>query len=168
MKLLFDYLALCFFVNNPNDLEPSKVFVWRCIAFYLVSGIIVEANISDPADATLEVAMRAIMAVSLISILLLKLKKWPQYAQLLTAIFVCENFMMTLGIGVEVLDVFVQKTPYKEWPMYLGGGLIVWYLLSVAYILRQMFAFDNLVSMLWAVFYFSITYGAPFLFMEVI
>ncbi|MCX7089362.1 MAG: hypothetical protein NTV00_15090 [Methylococcales bacterium] len=168
MKLLLEYLALCFFINNPNDLEPSKAFVWRCIAFYLVSGIIVEANISDPADATLEVAARALMAVSLISVLLLALKKWPQYSQLLTAIFICENLIMTIGIGVEVLDVVLHKTEYKDVPLYLGGILIVWYLMIVAYILRQMFSFKTWVSLVWAFFYFTLTYGLPFLFMEVI
>jgi hypothetical protein len=168
MKLLLGYIALCFFINNPNDLEPSKPFVWKSVAFYLLSGIIVEANISDPADATLEVAMRALMAVVLISTLLLSLKQWPQFNQLLTAIFICENLIMTIGIGVEILDYFVQRTDYKDIPLYLGGVLIVWYLTIVAYILRQMFAFKLFVSITLAFLYFTLTYGGPFLFMEVL
>ncbi len=168
MKLLLDYLALCFFANNPNDLVPSKAFVWKSIAFYLVSGIIVEANISDPADATLEVAMRAVVATMLIVTLLLMLKQWPKFNQLLTAIFICENFIMTLGIAVEVLDHFLYKTQYEDIPLYLGGALIAWYLIILAYILRQMFSVKVFASLLMAVGYFSLTYGAPFLFMEVL
>jgi hypothetical protein len=168
MKLLLDYIALCFFINNPNDLEPSKSFVWKCVAFYLLSGIIVEANISDPADATLEVAMRAIVAVLLIMALLVAIKQWPKYTQLLTAIFICENLIMTLGIGVEILDFFVHKTKYVDLPLYLGGILIGWYLAILAYILRQMFSFERFTSLILSVGYFTLTYGGPFLFMEVL
>lgn len=168
MKLLLDYIALCFFTNNPNELQPHKTFVWQSIGFYLLSGIIVEANISDPADATLEVGMRAIVAVCLITSLLVLRKQWPLFTQLLTAIFICENVMMTLGIGVELFDYFVQRTPYEDIPMYLGGILIAWYLAVVAYILRQMFSYALIKSLSLALAYFMLTYGGPFLVMEVI
>lgn len=168
MKLLLEYIALCFFINNPNDLEPPKSFVWKSVGFYVLSGIIVEANIGDAPDATLEVAMRAIVATSLITLLLLIIKQWSKFTQLLTAIFICENVMMTLGIVLEILDLFLHKTPYKDLPLYLGGVLIVWYLFVLAYILRQMFSFEIFVSILMATGYFILTYGAPFLVMEVI
>lgn len=168
MRLFWDYLGLCFFKNNPLDLEPSTSFVWRCIAFYLASGTIVEANISDPADGSLEVAMRAIVAVTLIVSTVLILKKWPRFLQLLTAIFMCENFIMTLGIGAEILDYFLQRTPYEQVSLYIGGALILWYMAILAYILRQMFEYNNTASLIMAFAYFALTYGGPFLVMEVI
>ncbi len=168
MKLLIQYLQLCFFDKNPNDFEPPKSFVWKCIAFYLVSGTIVEANISDPADGSLEVAMRAIVALILISGSVLMLKQWSRLVQLLTAIFMCENFIMTLGIIAEIIDYFLQRTPYEYVSWYLGGALILWYLAILAYVIRQMFAYNFSASAVLAFSYFSLTYGAPFLFMEVI
>lgn len=168
MKLLLEYIALCFFINNPNDLEPSRPFVWKVIGFYLVSGIVVEANIGDLPDATLEVALRAIIATIQIALLLLMIKQWPKFTQLLTAIFICENVMMTLGVGLEILDIFVHKTPYQEVPLYLGSALIIWYLAVLAYILRQTFSFKLFVSLLLATGYFIMAYGVPFLVMEVI
>ncbi|WP_411727090.1 hypothetical protein [Methyloglobulus sp.] len=42
--------------------------------------------------------------------------------------FVCENFIATLGIGTEILDVFLQRTEYEEIPIYLGIALIIWQL----------------------------------------
>lgn len=58
MDLLRKYLALCFFINNPADLIPPKSFMWKNVIFYLISGMIVEGLISDPADGTLEVILR--------------------------------------------------------------------------------------------------------------
>lgn len=168
MKLLLQYLLLCFFEKNPNDFDPPKSFVWKCIIFYFLSGFIVEANISDPADGSLEVAMRAIVAVVLITGIVLLLKLWPRFIQLLTAIFVCENFIMTLGIGTEILDHFLQRTEYEYISWYLGGALILWYLAILAYIMRRMFDYNNAASIILAFGYFSLTYGGPFLLMEVI
>jgi hypothetical protein len=168
MKLLKDYLLLCWFTNNPTDLHPSKSFLWTCVVFYLISGIIVEGLISDPADGTLEVLMRVIVALSLIAMLLLFTKKWYRFNQLLTAIFMCENFIITLGIGTEILDIFTQRTEYEDYPLYLGVMLIIWYLAIISYILRRMFSFSKGACFGLAFCYFCLTYGAPFLFMEVI
>ncbi|MDO9106136.1 MAG: hypothetical protein Q7U57_14375 [Methylovulum sp.] len=168
MPLLIQYIQLCWFTNNPIDLHPSSSFLWKCVLFYLVSGIIVEANISDPADATLEVAMRTIVALSLLSALVLATNKRPLFMQLLIAVFICENVMMTLGIGVEIYDVFVKGTPYEEYPTYLGVLLIFWYMAILSYIFRQVFSFKTASSVISALFYFLSTYGGPFLVMEVI
>ena len=103
MKLLLRYLALCFFVNNPADLHPPKSFMWKTVAFYLISGCIVEGLIADPADGSLEVFLRTVMAFSTVATLLLLTKKWRYYNQMFTAIFVCENFIMTLATVTEGL-----------------------------------------------------------------
>jgi hypothetical protein len=168
MPLLKEYLQLCWFKNNPIDLHPSRPFLWQSIVFYLVSGIIVEANISDPADATLEVAMRAIVALLLLSTQIIVTRKSAVFYQLLTAVFICENFMMTLGIGVEIYDAYVQGTPYEQYPLYLGVLLIVWYLAVISYVFKRMFSFHTGNCIGLALAYFSLTYGGPFLVMEVI
>ena len=103
MNLLLKYLALCFFINNPADLIPPKSFMWKNVIFYLVSGMIVEGLISDPADGALEVILRTIMAFSTVGVILIIQKKWHYYNQLYTAIFVCENFIMTLATATEGL-----------------------------------------------------------------
>lgn len=168
MSLFIQYLQLCWFTNNPVDLHPSSSFLWKCVVFYMVSGIIVEANISDPADATLEVAMRTVVALSLLSVLVLINKKKPLFMQLMIAVFICENVIVTLGIGVEIYDVFVKGTVYEEYPTYLGVLLIFWYMAILSYIFRQVFSFKMPSSIISAVFYFLLTYGGPFLVMEVI
>lgn len=170
MSLLIKYLALCWFINNPADLVPSKSFMWKTVAFYLVSGIIVEGLISDPADGTLEVLLRTIMAFSSIAMLLFIIKKWQYFNQLFTAIFVCENFIMTLAIATEALDfvMVMNREEYREEiSISLGVLLVGWYLAIVSYILRQLFSYKTSVSVILAFSYFVLTYGLPMLFMDI-
>ncbi|MDO9267490.1 MAG: hypothetical protein Q7T96_00070 [Methylobacter sp.] len=170
MSLLIKYLSLCWFRNNPVDLIPTKSFMWKTVVFYLVSGIIVEGLIADPADGTLEVLLRTIMAFSSVATLVLVLKKWQYFNQLFTAIFVCENFIMTLAIAAEALDfvMVMNKEEYREEiSISLAVLLVGWYLAIVSYILRQLFAYKMSVSIILAVSYFVATYGIPMLVMDI-
>ncbi len=170
MSLLIKYLGLCWFINNPADLVPSKSFMWKTVVFYLVSGMIVEGLISDPADGSLEVFLRTIMAFSSIATLLLIIKKWQRFNQLFTAIFVCENFIMTLAIAAEALDfiMVMNKEEYREEiSISLGILLVGWYLAIVSYILRQFFSYKTSASVILAFSYFVLTYGIPMLFMDI-
>ncbi len=140
------------------------------MAFYLVSGIIVESLIADPADGTLEVSLRTVMAFLSIATLLLTLRKWDYFNQLFTAIFVCENFIMTLAIATETLYflMVIKHVEYsEEISIGIGALLLVWYLAIVSYILRQLFSYKTSVSLILATSYFVLTYGIPMLFMDI-
>jgi hypothetical protein len=170
MTLLLKYLTLCWFRNNPTDLVPSKSFMWKVVAFYLVSGIIVESLIADPADGTLEVLGRTVMAFSTIATLLLVMKKWHYMNQLYTAIFVCENFIMTLAIAGETLDLWMVMQHWEsreEISIAIAVLLIVWYIGIISYIFRQFFAFQMGRSVVSAFSYFVLTYGLPMLLMDI-
>lgn len=170
MSLLIKYLSLCWFRNNPADFVPTKSFMWKVVAFYLISGIIVEGLISDPADGTLEVLLRTIMAFSSISVFLLIIKKWQNFNQLFTAIFVGENFIMTLAIAAEALDfmmVMNKEELREEISIGLGILLVIWYLAIVSYIFRQFFSYRMSASIILALGYFVLTYGIPMLFMDI-
>lgn len=170
MNLLIKYLSLCWFRNNPAELYPSKSFMWKVVLFYLISGIIVEGLIADPADGTLEVLLRTIMAFSTIGLFLLIFKKRQYFNQLFTAIFVCENFIMTLAIAAEALDfVMVMKhvDSREEVSIAIAVFLVGWYLAAVSYILRQIFLFKINTSIILAFSYFILTYGIPMLFMDI-
>lgn len=170
MKLLTQYLWLCWFVNNPADLTPTKSFMWKTVAFYLVSGCIVEGLIADPADGSLEVFLRTIMAFSSVAVLLLVNKKWQYFNQLFTAIFVCENFIMTLATVTEGMYFLMVMKHYEyaeEVSIGIGVLLLVWYLAIVSYIFRQLLSYNMSASVLLAFGYFVLTYGLPMLFMDI-
>jgi hypothetical protein len=168
MQLLKEYFSLCFFKNNPLDLHPSSRFVWKNFAFYIAIGILVESNISDPVDGTIEIITETILTLLLIGILLMATKKYSLFVQLFTALITCENFILFLGVLTEFLDEFLRKTPYEDIPLVLGGLLAIWFVLIVAYILRQMFFFNKTKSILLGAFYAVFTVVGAFLLTEVI
>ena len=144
--------------------------MWKAVIFYLTSGFIVEGLISDPADGMLEVLLRTIMAFSSITILLFAIKEKSYFKQIFTAIFVCENFIMTLAIAAEALDfimVMNHKTYRETVSISLAILLVAWYISIVSYILRQTFAFKMSLSVILAFSYFILTYGIPMLFMDI-
>lgn len=169
MKLLLKYLSTCWFLNNPSELVPPKSFMWKNVVFYLVSGCIVEGLIADPADGTLEVLGRTFMAITTIILILLFERKWHYFNQLYTTIFVCENFIMTLAVGAEMLDLWLvmEHYPYRE---EVGIGvatfLVIWYIAIVSYIFRRFFYHPVSVSLIFSFSYFVLTYGVPMLLMD--
>jgi len=170
MTLLLQYLSSCWFLNNPAQLTPTRSFMWKVVAFYLLSGIIVESLIADPADGTLEVLLRTVMAFSTIATLLVVMNKWQYYCHLFTSIFVCENFIMTLAIGAEMLDLWMVMTHQsyrEEVSIGLGIALVAWYIAIVSYIFRQFFGYRTGTSVMTAFSYFVMTYGLPMLFMDI-
>ncbi len=168
MALIIDYLALCWFRNNPTELHPSTPFMWKTIAFYLFSGMIVEFLIAD-VEGIIEVWLRTIMAFSSITVLLLTVKKWEYFRQLFIAIFLCENFIMVLATATEGLYFFLVMEHYK-YAEHLSIGiavlLVAWYLSIIAYILRQVFQFKMTRSFILALSYFILTYGIPMMTMD--
>ena len=170
MNLLINYLSLCWFKNNPIELFPSKSFMWKAVAVYLVSGIIVESLIADPADGSLEVALRTIMAFSSIATYLVIFKKWQYFNQIYIAIFICENFIMTLATATEGLYFWLVMKHYEyaeEVSIGIGVLLVGWYIAIVSYILRQAFMTKMSISVILAFSYFVLTYGLPMMFMDI-
>jgi len=170
MNLLLKYLSSCWFLNDPSTLTPPKSFMWKNVTFYFISGCIVEGLIADPADGTLEVTGRTIMAFTTVALLLLKEKQWSRFNQLYTSIFVCENFIMTLAISAEMLDLWMvmsHQTYREEISISVAVFLVTWYIAIVSYIFRRFFNYPTSASIIFAFGYFVMTYGIPMLLMDI-
>lgn len=144
--------------------------MWKNVTFYFISGCIVEGLIADPADGTLEVTGRTIMAFSTVALLLLMEKKWHFYSRLYTSIFVCENLIMTLAVLAEILDFWMVKIHQpnrEEIGISIAVFLVVWYIAIVSYIFRRFFAYRISASIIFAFGYFVMTYGIPMLLMDI-
>lgn len=169
MELLFKYLGLCWFRNDPLELVPPPSFKWKVIGFYLLSGMIVEGLIAD-VEGVIEVWLRITMALSSISVFLLINKKWHYFDQLVTAIFICEDLILPLAASADgglYHYMVINHIPYYE---AVTGALatifLLWYLAIVAYILRKMFDMEMLNSWIYAFGYFVMTYGIPMMTMD--
>jgi hypothetical protein len=171
MSLTISYLKLCLFKSDPTALMPTRGFSYNTIIFYMISGIIVEGLIADFADGSLEVSLRAAMAFSSVAtFLIFQEKNILLFQRVFTAIFVCENFIMTLAILCEVLDFWLVTIHYEYHDVVgiaLATFLVCWYLGIVAYILRRFFKYSISRSLMFAFSYFILTYGIPMLFMDI-
>jgi hypothetical protein len=147
--------------------------MWKNVIYYLISGMIVEGLISDPADGTLEVLLRVIMAFSTVGAILIAQKKWHYYNQLYTAIFFGENLIMTLATATEGLYFWMVMSPKyevelaEEISIALGIFLVIWYIAINSYIFRQLLDFKMGTSIIMAFSYFVLTYGIPMMFMDI-
>ena len=77
---------------------------------------------------------------------------------------------MTLAIAAEILDVVMvrqQWTNREEISIGIATVLVVWYIGIVSYIIRQLFAYQTVNSLIYAFSYFILTYGFPMLLMDI-
>lgn len=177
MNLLIDYLALCWFRNDPTLLTPTKAFTKKVIIFFLISSSIIEGFIAEY-EGVMEAWLRAVMATLFIATLVWVMKQWPSFQRLLTAIFICEDLIVPLAA---ITDGGLYHYMILNHVSY--GGLssivfteivtgllaflyVVWYLLVVAYILRKFFEFDFWQSVILAFSYFVMTYGLPMMLFD--
>lgn len=168
MELLKEYIALCFFKNNPTDLQPSWPFIWKNLLLYLGLGLLIEASISDIVDGTIEILVKAFLALLLIFSLLLFTKKLHLFTQALTAFIVCENVILFLGVLTEILDVVIQQTEFAPISIALAINLGIWLIAIITYLLKQIFSFQTVKSVSLAIFYCVFTIAGPFVFTELI
>ena len=118
----------------------------------------------------IEVALRTIMAFSSIATYLVIFKKWQYFNQIYIAIFICENFIMTLATATEGLYFWLVMKHYEyaeEVSIGIGVLLVGWYIAIVSYILRQAFMTKMSISVILAFSYFVLTYGLPMMFMDI-
>jgi len=87
-----------------------------------------------------------------------------------TAIFICENFIMTLATLTEGLYFYLvmnHNERAEEISIAIAVVLVGWYIAIISYILRQAFETKMSVSVTMAFSYFILTYGIPMLFMDI-
>ena len=53
--MLKDYLQLCWLNGYPEDLPTDRKFLWINLGIYLLLGLFIQANISDPVEAFIQI-----------------------------------------------------------------------------------------------------------------
>jgi len=135
--MLKDYIQLCWFKGEPHDLPVDRKFLWINISLYLLFGLFIQANISDPIEAFLQVFLEILITLIFMSVIVLKKDEgFYNFERFLTAILVCENFIYVLGL------------PF----------LVFWSLAIIAYLLKELFEFSWQISTSLSILYFLLTY----------
>ncbi len=160
--MLKDYLQLCWLSGYPEDLPTDRKFLIINLAAYLVLGLFIQANISDPIEAFIQIFIEVIITIIYMGGLLLNDGSTYNFQRFLTGILVCENFVYTLGLPVLFWYIFAKGSDYANYPIYFGTALIIWSIAIIAHLLKGLFSLDWKISTSLSVLYFILTYFGSF------
>lgn len=160
--MLKEYLQLCWLKGYPEDLPTNRKFLWNNLIIYLLLGLFIQANISDPAEAFIQIFIEVFITLIFMGVLLIKDGSTYNFERFLTAILVCENFVYVLALPLAFWFIFAKGGEYDHYPVYLGAVLIIWSVVIITYLLKGLFDFNWNTSATLSVVYFILTYFGSF------
>ncbi|MGZ8162618.1 MAG: hypothetical protein ACXWTL_06390 [Methylobacter sp.] len=159
MAILKQYLALCWFRNNPLELPRSVTFFRQNLLFYFIIEYFMQANMTDdPVESFVEVGLVSILTLLFIGIMLFFNKTLYAYIQVTTAILFCANIVAFFIVPV-IIWLTVSEDP---WSYYFFAILLLWDYAMVSYIINRTVSINIPASMVLALFYFTATYFGAF------
>ena len=160
--MLNDYLQLCWLKGYPEDLPIDRKFLWTNLVVYLLLGLFIQSNISDPVEAFIQIIIEVVITLLFMSALIFRDGSTYNFERFLTAILVCENFVYVLGLPILFWYIFAKGSDIANYPIYIGMVLIIWSIVIIAYLLKGLFGFDWKISSTLSVLYFILTYFGSF------
>ncbi len=160
--MLKDYLQLCWLSGYPEDLPTERKFLWANLVVYLLLGLFIQGNISDPVEAFVQILIEVVITLLFIAALLIKDGSVFNFERFLTAILVCENFVYVIGLPILFWYIFAKGSTMASYPIYIGMALMVWSVVIIAFLLKGLFDFNWKTSGTLSVVYFVLTYFGSF------
>lgn len=166
--MLKDYVQLCWFKGYPEDLQTDRKFLWINLAVYMLLGLFIQANITDPVEAFIQIFVEILITLIFLGALILKDGSTYHFERFITAILVCENFVYILALPLAFWFIFAKGTAASVYPIYVGVLLILWSIAIIAYLFKGLFNFDKQISIILSVAYFLFTYFGSFVLLLMI
>ena len=160
--MLKDYLELCWLSGYPEELPTNRKFLFINLFVYLLLGLFIQANISDPIEAFIQIFIEVIITVLFMGGLLMKDGSAYNFERLLTAILVCENVVYVFALPLAFWFIFAKGSASAGYPVYIGMILILWSVVIIAYLIKGLFGYSWRDSSLLSVIYFVLTYFGSF------
>jgi len=153
-----DYIQMCWFKGYPEDLPTNRKFLWTNLGVYMLLGLFIQANITDPIEAFIQIFVEIFITLSFLGILLIKEGSMFHFERFVTAVLVCENFVYLLALPLAFWFIFSKGTVDSIYPIYMGGVLILWSIAIISYLFKGLFDFSWINSYLLSIAYFVCTY----------
>jgi len=71
--MLKDYIQLCWFKGYPEDLPTDRRFLWVNLVIYMLLGLFIQANITDPIEAFIQIFVEIFITIIFLGALILKM-----------------------------------------------------------------------------------------------
>ena len=163
MEELKQYLSLCWFRNSLADLSESSRLFRYALFFYLVVGISIQANVTEPIEAVLDVFLETILTLVFILTVLFFVKSINLFKIVTTAFLTCTNFIYVIGTPVMVW----VTVSGDEYSFMILGLLVIWWLAIINYIIKNLMPFSWSASLLLTLGYVTLVYLGSFALMSV-
>lgn len=159
MENLKLYAQLCIFRSNPLELPRSVSFFQKNLYFYVLIELFIQANVTDPFEATIGVAIETTLTLLFVAGLLYYKKAMPGFISAATSFLICENIVASFG-----LPVIVWLTSTDDLlSYYLMFALIIWDIAIITYLIKRILIIDVFFALLLATSYFLVTYVGSYL-----
>ncbi|MEQ1635805.1 MAG: hypothetical protein ABL903_03875 [Methylococcales bacterium] len=159
MEMLKQYLPLSWFQGNPLDLPKSATFFKYTLIFYYVLELFMQLNmVDDPLEAFSDVTIETLLTLLFVFITLSLNSSMAWFTQVSCAILVGESLISCIALPI-LAWITVTESVLSYFCLSL---LILWDLLFVSYILKQVLSINRLASIIMGIFYFVATYLGVF------
>ncbi|MBK8815241.1 MAG: hypothetical protein IPN42_06905 [Methylococcaceae bacterium] len=165
MEIIREYLALCWFQNEPLELPRSVTLLKNSLLVYFIVGYLLQANmIDDPFEAFYEVSFQIIFMLIFIGVIMVLNKTLYVYIQVTTAFIFCANVISIFIVPVMVW-LTISEDLYSYYMLFL---LLGWYYLIVTYIVKYTLIINIPASLVLSILYFIFTYWGAFAIAQVL
>ncbi|PKM13769.1 MAG: hypothetical protein CVV13_00855 [Gammaproteobacteria bacterium HGW-Gammaproteobacteria-3] len=163
MEYLKHYVPLCWFKNNPLELPRSVGFFQKNLYFYILVELFIQMNITDPLEATIEVALETLLTLLFVAALLFSKKALVGFIPAATSFLVCENV-----VAAFVLPVMIWLTTTDDLlSYYIVAVLVLWDIALIVYLIKRILATPTPIAIALSLLYFTVTYLGAFSFMQI-
>ncbi|WP_428352957.1 hypothetical protein [Methyloprofundus sp.] len=160
--MLKEYLQLCWLSGYPEDLPTDRKFLFINLGLYLLLGLFIQANISDPIEAFIQIFIEIFITILFMAVLLWKDGSTYNFERFLTAILVCENVVYFFALPLAFWFIFAKGSDTVGYPIYIGVILVVWSIIIITYLIKGLFDYSWRTSTLLSLAYFILTYFGSF------
>lgn len=159
MEILKYYLPLSWFKGNPFDLPKSLSFFKYNLIFNFLIGLFLQFNmIDDPLEALSDVSFEMLLTFIFIFTVLTLNSSMAWFIQVFSAVLVGKNVVACFA-----LPILAWITVSESFASYLFlGVLVLWELLFLSYIFKQVLGINRFASLIIGIMYFIATYVGVF------
>lgn len=158
MGIIKAYLPLCWFRDDILRLPQSGEFLKKNLLFYFGVVFFIQFNMSDDIESIFEVILETLFTLAFIWLILLLNRSLDNFAGVCSAVLFVQNF-----ISILVVPVVFWVTTTESLASYLVLLiLVVWMVLLVARIFKQILFINNSAALVVSLAYFIMIYGGSY------
>jgi len=161
MEHLKQYISLCWFKGDLDEMPESIPLLKKALIFYVLGGVFVITNMTGFIEAIIEVFLEVFLIFAFVAIVLFFIKDMKQYWKVLTSFFICQDFISIFALP---LLIWVTVTD-DSWAYYSLAAVMLWGVAIITYINNQIVSLGSFPSFPLSLTFFLGVYGGGFILM---